>query len=66
MVRKTHFLAGLGGLLIILYFLGGAFLDTLENLFNINIPMQIYGLLSLGFIIGFIAIHIHNKRRGYQ
>ena len=63
MVRKRHFLAGLGGLLITLYFLGGAFLDMLQNLFNMDIPMQYYGLLSLGFIIGFIAINIRERRR---
>jgi len=63
MAKVKHFLAGLGGLLITLYFLGGAFLDMLQNLFNVDIPMQYYGLLSLGFIIGFIAIHIKTRRR---
>ena len=36
---------------LLLYQFAGAILDTLYNLFNIQVPLWCYGLLSLVFLI---------------
>ena len=64
MARKKHFLAGLGGMLIFLYFFGGSLLDALENLANISVPNWAYGLLSLGFLVGFTISYFRDKGGG--
>ena len=61
MARKRHLLAGLGGTLIFLYFFGGSLLDALENLMNINVPDWAYGLLSLGFLVGFTVTYLKKR-----
>ena len=63
---KKHFVfagVSLAMLLIIIYQLGSAILDALTSLFNMDVPIQYYGILSLLFIIGMIIILVKGDRR---
>ena len=64
-MAKKH--AAIGGLslamvLILIYQLGGAILDAISSLGNIQVPDAYYGVLSLAFIFATILIWLKGDK----
>jgi len=62
--KKAGISIGLIGFLTFLYLFGNSVLDAMTYLFNINVPLQYYGILSLCMIIACILMLLRGKWRG--
>ena len=61
---KKHIAAGsisLAMILILIYQLGGAILDAIASLGNIQVPDAYYGVLSLLFIFGIVYMWLRGR-----
>jgi len=61
--KKAGIGIGLIGLLTFLYLFGNSVLDTANYLFNINVPLQYYGILSILMIIACLLMIWKGSRR---
>jgi len=62
--KKAGISISLIAFLTFLYLFGNSVLDTANYLFNMNVPLQYYGILSFCMIIACILMLLRGKWRG--